>query len=355
MDGPGRRAGGAGAAAASGHRGDRLRTGGARDHGRGSRARRPGPRLGPSGEAKPHAPPVRRQAGPAVRGQLPVPPLAERGRRAVLRNRSAAPGPVPDRLRTAGGRPRRAGGADRLRLGERRDRRPCRRPRRLVRRLPDLRRAPPLRGGDPAQAVRGDGARHSGRGLGPDRGAARRGARPPGPGRPHRAGIRGPRGRAVSGPAPMEPPPSRRARLRPRTTRPPGAEGRSVSAAGGRDVAGGAAHGGCTLWAGMKPALSFRVFASARGNVFMTEIATLVCSGLRDLGHEVQLVRTGLPEPATDTVNLVVAPHEYFHLASEYSEDERLQAASDCAVLNVEQPGTPWFEIAYRYCVPARH
>lgn len=119
--------------------------------------------------------------------------------------------------------------------------------------------------------------------------------------------------------------------------------------------AGSPARGGCTLWAAMKPALRFRVYVSSRGNIFMTEIAELIGSGLRDLGHDVELVRSGLPQPAADTVNLVVAPHEYFHLATEHSEDERLQAAADCAVLNVEQPGTQWFEIAYRYCVPAKH
>jgi len=94
---------------------------------------------------------------------------------------------------------------------------------------------------------------------------------------------------------------------------------------------------------------TYRVYVSATGNVFMTEIADALAGAIAQSGREVELLRHGLPAPAPGTVNLVVAPHEYFTLYRGASEAELVKAASASVCVGVEQPGTYWFEYGARY------
>ena len=96
-----------------------------------------------------------------------------------------------------------------------------------------------------------------------------------------------------------------------------------------------------------------RVFVSASGNLFMTEIAELVAAGLRDLGVEVELRRTGLPAPAPGLVNLVVAPHEYFPLLGPDHNEAAFASLRHCALLLTEQPDSPWFDLGLAYAARA--
>ena len=85
--------------------------------------------------------------------------------------------------------------------------------------------APPLFGGDPPQALRGDGPGTPGRGLRPDRPAARRRGWPGGAGRPHARGAGGVCSEAIYGRgdverAPCQLPPVRPPLPRPRDARP---------------------------------------------------------------------------------------------------------------------------------------
>ncbi|MGH9121927.1 MAG: glycosyltransferase, partial [Acidimicrobiales bacterium] len=87
---------------------------------------------------------------------------------------------------------------------------------------------------------------------------------------------------------------------------------------------------------------------------FMTEIAALLAAATADLGYEVDFPAAGLPSEGRDRVNVVVAPHEFFTLQEGVSESDLLRAASACAVVGVEQPGTDWFELGTHYASAAR-
>ena len=97
----------------------------------------------------------------------------------------------------------------------------------------------------------------------------------------------------------------------------------------------------------MRP--SYFVYVSARGNVFMTEIAGLLAAALGDLGYTTVFPAPGLPERAPNRVNLVVAPHEFFPLQRGIAEGTLLKAAAAAVAVGVEQPGTAWFELGAHY------
>lgn len=88
----------------------------------------------------------------------------------------------------------------------------------------------------------------------------------------------------------------------------------------------------------------FRVYVAQQGNVFMQEIATWIVGALGDLGRSASLHTSGVPVAGPDTVNLVVAPHEYFELAVT-DPGGRLAGAAASIPVCTEQPGTPWFEL----------
>jgi len=94
---------------------------------------------------------------------------------------------------------------------------------------------------------------------------------------------------------------------------------------------------------------TYRVYVSTTGNVFMTEIAEALADAVAQSGREVELLRYGLPARDSGTINLVVAPHEYFTLYEGASEAALVKAASESISVGVEQPGTYWFEYGARY------
>ena len=93
----------------------------------------------------------------------------------------------------------------------------------------------------------------------------------------------------------------------------------------------------------------FNVFVNARGTIVETEIAELIATALLDLGLEVVFPAPGLPEAQRNTVNLVVAPHEFFPLQSDRTERELLRAAKASVSIGIEQPGTSWFELGTHF------
>jgi GT2 family glycosyltransferase len=92
-----------------------------------------------------------------------------------------------------------------------------------------------------------------------------------------------------------------------------------------------------------------RVYVSARGNVFMREIAEHLAESLLAVGRDAVVITDQLPAPTTDPLtNLVVAPHEFFGLFPAGAAD--IEAAAGRAVsINTEQAGTPFFDVAMRF------
>ncbi len=99
------------------------------------------------------------------------------------------------------------------------------------------------------------------------------------------------------------------------------------------------------------PGAPVKVFVAADGNEFMKDIAGWIveaCRGRRATLHQDEL-------PCADgSINLVVAPHEFFEL---YDAPRRaLQAAASQSVcVSTEQPGTPWFELTVDACRRAQY
>ncbi len=90
------------------------------------------------------------------------------------------------------------------------------------------------------------------------------------------------------------------------------------------------------------------IHVSGTGNLYMTEIAMSVAGAARSLGRGGEFLVDGLPGP-DGRVHLVVAPHEYFPLHPLAGTAELRDAAASAVCVNVEQPGTPWFETAVEW------
>jgi hypothetical protein len=95
--------------------------------------------------------------------------------------------------------------------------------------------------------------------------------------------------------------------------------------------------------------LRVRIFVSGRGNVFMTDIAESLRQAFLELNVNATLERSGLPTATSNTLNFVLAPHEYFLLLDEFSEEDRLESARACIPICTEQPGTHRFEEGVKY------
>jgi hypothetical protein len=95
-----------------------------------------------------------------------------------------------------------------------------------------------------------------------------------------------------------------------------------------------------------------RVFAHHRGNVYMREIALWIVDGLRALDVDAGLETLGLPGQRRDTLDIVVAPHEYFLFESAGPALLR-ECLAHCALVNTEQPGSQWFDGALPYLAMA--
>ena len=90
-----------------------------------------------------------------------------------------------------------------------------------------------------------------------------------------------------------------------------------------------------------------RVFAASRGNEFMTDIARWVVEAAAQTGRASELVFDELP--ADDgSINLVIAPHEFYVLSE--ADDAAIRRAGAVSVaICTEQPGTPWFHMGLQF------
>ncbi len=80
----------------------------------------------------------------------------------------------------------------------------------------------------------------------------------------------------------------------------------------------------------------------------MRDIASWVVDATRLTGRTATLLTDRLPQP-DGSLNLVVAPHEFFELYDAPAADlQRAAAASIC--IGTEQPGTPWFDLTADAC-----
>src|SRR5262245_43159481 len=88
----------------------------------------------------------------------------------------------------------------------------------------------------------------------------------------------------------------------------------------------------------------------------MLDIASMVADGMRAAGAECELAVDALPRDAPGTLQLVVAPHEYvpLFLAHKVSGTALQRALAATHFLNVEQPGSVWFEEAARHAQACR-
>jgi len=91
-----------------------------------------------------------------------------------------------------------------------------------------------------------------------------------------------------------------------------------------------------------------RVFVAATGNEFMRDIASWIVDASRASGRTAELVTDELPQ-LDGSINLVVAPHEFFELFDASTRTlQRAAAVSICVA--TEQPGTPWFDLTLDAC-----
>ncbi|HEX5634740.1 MAG TPA: hypothetical protein VFX50_15965, partial [Gemmatimonadales bacterium] len=97
---------------------------------------------------------------------------------------------------------------------------------------------------------------------------------------------------------------------------------------------------------------------TSAGNEFMAHIAEVVAWGFRAAGVTCEVVVDGLPPPTPhdDVLHVVVAPHEYFplHFLRTRPTIELAPTLASVAVLNVEQPGSQWFDAACQFARQAR-
>lgn len=92
-----------------------------------------------------------------------------------------------------------------------------------------------------------------------------------------------------------------------------------------------------------------RVFVAANGNAFMRDIASWIVEAAGMGGRDAALVDDRPPQP-DGSINLVVAPHEFFLLGA--CDPEAIAAAARCSIpICTEQPGTGWFLRSLAYCV----
>ncbi|MFL6582929.1 MAG: glycosyltransferase [Chthoniobacterales bacterium] len=100
------------------------------------------------------------------------------------------------------------------------------------------------------------------------------------------------------------------------------------------------------------------LFATSKSNLFIIEIGELVAAGFREIGCTAALHIDEIPKqnPAPDTVQLVVVPHEFYNLFLTLQIERRRarELTRDLVLLCVEQPETVWFQSNLQWAVYAR-
>ncbi len=147
-----------------------------------------------------------------------------------------------------------------------------------------------------------------------------------------------------------------------RPRNPPGRSAAAAATAGHRRVVGGGTgqagrrRDGPRGWCARVTAV--RLHVASAGNEFMSHIAGIFVDGFRAEGVLCDLVVDGFPLDAVapGTLDVVVAPHEFFplHFLRRRPTIELEPTLAAVALLNVEQPGSQWFDTAWEFAHRAR-
>jgi glycosyltransferase involved in cell wall biosynthesis len=90
------------------------------------------------------------------------------------------------------------------------------------------------------------------------------------------------------------------------------------------------------------------LFVTSKSNLFIREIAQLLCAGFRAAGCDAQLLLDQIPLEKTesDKIQIVVTPHEFFNLFLNYelSPEKIRRITNHVFLLSTEQPESEWFD-----------
>jgi glycosyltransferase involved in cell wall biosynthesis len=90
------------------------------------------------------------------------------------------------------------------------------------------------------------------------------------------------------------------------------------------------------------------LFVTSKSNLFIREIAELLCAGFRDADCEAQLLVDQIPAERTEEgkIQIVVTPHEFFNLFLNHKLPwENIQRLTNhLLLLSTEQPESEWFD-----------
>lgn len=90
------------------------------------------------------------------------------------------------------------------------------------------------------------------------------------------------------------------------------------------------------------------LFVTSKSNLFIREIAELLCAGFRDAGCEAQLLIDQIPAEKTEEskIQIVVTPHEFFNLflRDKLPWEKMQRLANHLFLLGTEQPESEWFD-----------
>src|SRR5262249_31187119 len=90
------------------------------------------------------------------------------------------------------------------------------------------------------------------------------------------------------------------------------------------------------------------LFVTSKSNLFIREIADLLCAGFRAAGCEAQLLIDQIPIEKTEDnkIQIVVTPHEFFNLflRDRLPWEKMQRLANHLFLLGTEQPESEWFE-----------
>lgn len=92
---------------------------------------------------------------------------------------------------------------------------------------------------------------------------------------------------------------------------------------------------------------SVLLYVTSKSNLFIREIADLVCAGFRDAGFNAELLVDAIPREETpdDTIQIVVTPHEFYNLflRERLPRGELQRRTRNLYLLGTEQPESDWF------------
>src|SRR4030095_9325511 len=90
------------------------------------------------------------------------------------------------------------------------------------------------------------------------------------------------------------------------------------------------------------------LLVTSKSNLFISEIADLLCAGFRAAGCEVQLLIDQIPAEKTEEgkIQIVVTPHEFFNLflRDKLPWEKMQRLTNHLFLLGTEQPESEWFD-----------